>query len=129
FCEECGAPLTAPGAASSPRPARPPSTPPLPDADACGPAPTWAPAVDSTAVVPQRAVPAPAPAGDQGGPAAERRQLTVLFCDLVGSTALSEQLDPEELAAVLHAYHDTCSRVIARFDGHTARIVGDSLLV
>jgi class 3 adenylate cyclase/predicted ATPase len=53
----------------------------------------------------------------------------VLFCDLVGSTALSEQLDPEELAEVLRAYHDTCGRVIDRFDGHVARIVGDGLLV
>ena len=45
---------------------------------------------------------------------AERRQLTVLFCDLVDSTALARQLDPEDLRAVVQAYQDTCARVIAR---------------
>ena len=48
---------------------------------------------------------------------AERRQLTVLFCDLVGSTALSAQLDPEELREVVRAYQDTCAKVIARATG------------
>ena len=48
---------------------------------------------------------------------AERRQLTVLFCDLVGSTALSAQLDPEELREVVRAYQDTCAKVITRFEG------------
>jgi TOMM system kinase/cyclase fusion protein len=62
-------------------------------------------------------------------PEAERRQLTVLFCDLVGSTALSAQLDPEELREVVRAYQDTCARVIARFDGHIAQYLGDGLLV
>ena len=47
----------------------------------------------------------------------ERRQLTVLFCDLVGSTALSAQLDPEDLREVVRAYQDTCTKVIARFEG------------
>ena len=60
---------------------------------------------------------------------AERRQLTVLFCDLVGSTALSAQLDPEELREVVRAYQDTCAKVIARFDGHIAQYLGDGLLV
>src|SRR3712207_6240928 len=49
---------------------------------------------------------------------AERRQLTVLFCDLVDSTTLSGQLDPEDLREVVQAYQDTCARVIARYDGH-----------
>ena len=62
-------------------------------------------------------------------PAAERRQLTVLFCDLVGSTALSAQLDPEDLREVVRAYQDTCTKVIARFDGHIAQYLGDGLLV
>jgi len=61
--------------------------------------------------------------------AAERRQLTVLFCDLVGSTALSAQLDPEDLREVVRAYQDTCTKVIARFDGHIAQYLGDGLLV
>ena len=59
---------------------------------------------------------------------AERRQLTVLFCDLVDSTALSSQLDPEDLRAVVRAYQDTCAKVIARFEGHIAHL-GDGLLV
>jgi class 3 adenylate cyclase/predicted ATPase len=62
-------------------------------------------------------------------PDAERRQLTVLFCDLVDSTALSSQLDQEELREVVRAYQDTCAKVIARFDGHIAQYLGDGLLV
>ena len=62
-------------------------------------------------------------------PAAERRQLTVLFCDLVGSTALSEQLDPEELRDIVRAYQAVCAEVIQRFDGHIAQYLGDGLLV
>ena len=60
---------------------------------------------------------------------AERRQLTVLFCDLVDSTALAGQLDPEELREVVRAYQDTCAKVIARFEGHIAQYLGDGLLV
>jgi class 3 adenylate cyclase len=58
----------------------------------------------------------------------ERRQLTVMFCDLVGSTALSEKLDPEELRSLLHAYRIHCGDVIARYDGFVARYVGDGIL-
>src|ERR1700723_2703321 len=58
----------------------------------------------------------------------ERRQLTVMFCDLVGSTALSERLDPEELRSLLHAYRTLCGEVIARYDGFVARYVGDGIL-
>jgi class 3 adenylate cyclase len=61
--------------------------------------------------------------------AAERRQLTVMFCDLVGSTALSEQLDPEELREVIQTYQETCAGVIDRFEGHIAQYLGDGLLV
>ena len=60
---------------------------------------------------------------------AERRQLTVLFCDLVGSTALSAQLDPEDLREVVRAYQTTCAEVIQRFDGYIAPYLGDGLLV
>ncbi len=60
---------------------------------------------------------------------AERRQLTVMFCDLVGSTALSERLDPEELREVVSAYHETCAGAISRYAGHTAQHLGDGLLV
>jgi class 3 adenylate cyclase len=60
---------------------------------------------------------------------AERRQLTVMFCDLVGSTALSAQLDPEELREVVRAYQHTCAEIIARYDGHIAQYLGDGILV
>jgi predicted ATPase/class 3 adenylate cyclase len=62
-------------------------------------------------------------------PDAERRQLTVLFCDLVDSTVLASQLDPEDLREVVRAYQDTCAKVIARFEGHIAQYLGDGLLV
>jgi class 3 adenylate cyclase len=62
-------------------------------------------------------------------PDAERRQLTVLFCDLVDSTALASQLDPEEWREVVQAYQATCAEVIARFEGHIAQYLGDGLLV
>jgi class 3 adenylate cyclase len=62
-------------------------------------------------------------------PAAERRQLTVLFCDLVDSTTLASQLDPEEWREVVRAYQDTCAKVIARYEGYIAQYLGDGLLV
>ena len=52
-----------------------------------------------------------------------------MFCDLVDSTKLSSQLDPEELREVVRAYQDTCAKVIARFEGHIAQYLGDGLLV
>src|SRR6266571_9289605 len=55
-------------------------------------------------------------------PDAERRQLTVMFCDLVDSTALSGQLDPEDLREVVRAYQATCTAVIQRFDGSIAQL-------
>jgi class 3 adenylate cyclase/predicted ATPase len=60
---------------------------------------------------------------------AERRQLTVLFCDLVDSTVLASQLDPEEWREVVRAYQEACAKVIARFEGHIAQYLGDGLLV
>ena len=61
--------------------------------------------------------------------AAERRQLTVMFCDLVGSTALSTQLDPEELREVVQQYQQACADVIQRHEGYVAQYLGDGLLV
>jgi class 3 adenylate cyclase len=55
--------------------------------------------------------------------------LTVLFCDLVDSTRLSQQLDPEDLRQVVRAYQETASEVIQRFEGHIAQYLGDGLLV
>ena len=60
---------------------------------------------------------------------AERRQLTVMFYDLVGSTALSRRMDPEELRDVIAAYQGQCGAVIERFGGYIARYMGDGLLV
>ena len=65
------------------------------------------------------------PAQRQG---AERRQLTVMFVDLVGSTALSTRLDPEELRDVIHAYQNTVAAEIARLEGHVAKFMGDGVL-
>src|SRR5262245_41377867 len=62
-------------------------------------------------------------------PEAERRQLTVMFCDLVDSTKLSSQLDPEDYRDMVRAYQRVCSEVITRFDGHIAQLLGDGLLV
>jgi class 3 adenylate cyclase len=66
---------------------------------------------------------------DTRPPEAERRQLTVLFCDLVGSTQLSGQLDPEDLRAVVRAYQEAAAEVIQRYEGHIAQYLGDGLLV
>ncbi|MGY3620342.1 adenylate/guanylate cyclase domain-containing protein [Bradyrhizobium sp. USDA 10063] len=60
---------------------------------------------------------------------AERRHLTVMFCDLVGSTALSARLDPEDMWEVIGAYRAACARVIAAYDGIIARFIGDGILV
>jgi class 3 adenylate cyclase/tetratricopeptide (TPR) repeat protein len=60
---------------------------------------------------------------------AERRQLTVMFCDLVGSTALSARLDPEDLRTVIGAYHTCIAEVIGRYQGIIARYMGDGVLV
>jgi class 3 adenylate cyclase/tetratricopeptide (TPR) repeat protein len=66
---------------------------------------------------------APSPKDDAG-----RRQLTVMFCDLVGSTALSARLDPEDLRAVIGAYHACIAEVIDRYGGNIARYMGDGVL-
>src|SRR5262245_5744663 len=60
---------------------------------------------------------------------AERRQLTLLFCDLVDSTALSTRLDPEDLRQVIGSYQQVCALAIKFFEGHIARYVGDGILV
>jgi class 3 adenylate cyclase len=59
---------------------------------------------------------------------AERRQLTVMFCDLAGSTALSSRLDPEDMRDVIRSYQDACAGVIARFNGYLAKYMGDGIL-
>src|ERR687887_1127999 len=95
----------------------PPPTPASPQS--VEPPVALAPRVGTTAVSP----PEPQP------PEAERRQLTVLFCDLVDSTVLASQLDPEEWRDVVRAYQEACAKVVQRFDGHIAQYLGDGLLV
>jgi class 3 adenylate cyclase/predicted ATPase len=60
--------------------------------------------------------------------AAARRQLTVMFCDLVGSTALSARLDPEDLRKIMTAYHGTVAEIVGKSDGFIARYMGDGVL-
>ena len=60
--------------------------------------------------------------------AAERRHLTVMICDLVGSTALSARLDPEDMRAVIDAYHAACARITLTYDGFLAEFRGDGIL-
>jgi hypothetical protein len=62
-------------------------------------------------------------------PEAERRQLTVLFCGLVGSTQLSTQLDPEDLRAVVRADRETAAAVIQQYAGHIAHDLGDGVVI
>src|ERR1700746_18564 len=69
-----------------------------------------------------------APTGAKTHDAAERRQLTVMFCDLVGSTPLSARFDPEELREELRAYQNAVSGVVARYDGFVAKYMGDGVL-
>src|SRR5262249_42240491 len=59
---------------------------------------------------------------------AERRHLTVMICDLVGSTALSARLDPEDMNAVLDAYHAACARIMLTYDGFIGEFRGDGIL-
>src|SRR5271166_3252955 len=63
------------------------------------------------------------------GVEAERRQLTVMFCDLVGSTALSTRFDPEDLRELIGAYHRAVADTVARFDGFVAKYMGDGVLI
>src|SRR5262249_5259624 len=106
FCNECGASLT--GQRSVPPPAQDVSTP-------------------ITPIEQPTQVASPSVASHTSE--AERRQLTVMFCDLVDSTKLSSQLDPEDYRAVVRAYQRVCTEVIQRYDGHIAQYLGDGLLV
>ena len=60
---------------------------------------------------------------------AERRPLTVMFCDLIGSTALAARLDPEDLREIIGAYHRRVAETVARYDGYVAKYMGDGVLV
>jgi class 3 adenylate cyclase/tetratricopeptide (TPR) repeat protein len=85
------------------------------------------------AIVSRLGEPGPAPETQAAppaiAPAAERRQLTVLFCDLVGSTALAARLDPEDLREIIGAYHRCVADAVGRFGGFVAKYMGDGVLV
>lgn len=135
FCHECGTRMN--GAAAPPAEPSPPSA---------------APAVASAPAPPRRSTPRvqlsrpPADAGElsnaqkmadavAAAPAtsdasfAERRQLTVIFSDLVSFTTLSQQLDPEDLNTVVHEYYGVCRAVCQRYEGHVANFLGDGVLM
>ena len=100
---------------------------PLPDAefcDACG-----AKLGDAKRVAAEDRSSAPESTRESPNTDAERRHLTVLFCDLVGSSGLTEKLDPEEFRGLLADYQDCCARVVGHYDGVIARYVGDGLLI
>lgn len=80
-------------------------------------------ALDAAPAAPARAPIAVAPSS-----AAERRQLTVMFVDLVGSTSLSAGLDPEDMREVIRAYQNAVAGEITRFEGHVAKFMGDGVL-
>jgi class 3 adenylate cyclase len=75
-------------------------------------------------------LPNPPPLAGEGrvGVDAELRQLTLMFCDLVGSTPLASRFDPEELSDIIGAYHRTAADAIIRFDGFVAKYMGDGVL-
>src|SRR5262245_56227097 len=83
----------------------------------------------STEPIPIRMTSALSRSAEPHQAAGERRQLTVEFIDLVGSTTLSQQLDPEDYHARVVAYQTACQQVIARYEGHIAQYLGDGVLV
>jgi class 3 adenylate cyclase len=116
FCLECATPLARPRCARC-------------SADAPGDA-RFCPQCGNALDPPNETSPRVAATGRPPvAPDAERRRLTVMFCDLVGSTALSGRLDPEELRQVVRRYQAACADVIRRFDGYIAQYLGDGLLV
>ena len=76
-----------------------------------------------------RPAPAAVPTPATVEPSAERRQLTLMFCDLVGSTALAARLDPEDLRDIIAAYQRRVAETVAQFDGFVAKYMGDGVLV
>jgi class 3 adenylate cyclase/tetratricopeptide (TPR) repeat protein len=71
---------------------------------------------------------APAASGESFMPHSERRQVSIMFSDIIGSTALSENLDPEDLLTILRDYQAACSKVIGLYEGHLAKYLGDGIL-
>src|ERR1700756_5859052 len=71
----------------------------------------------------------PGGGAERSGTGAERRQITAMFCDMVGSTSLSEQFDPEDVRDMIASFRETCVRVVKHYEGFAARFVGDGILV
>jgi class 3 adenylate cyclase len=113
FCAQCGAPLPSPCSACDFE-----NEPAAKFCGGCGKL------IGERAASASPAVPA-LPRAD----GAERRQLTVMFCDLVGSTALAARLDPEDLREVIGSYHACVAATISRYDGFVAKYMGDGVLV
>src|SRR6516162_4183597 len=113
FCSECGASLPSPCPACGFE-----NEPTAKFCGGCG-----KPVGEAAAPAPP--APSPSPRTDT----AERRQLTVMFCDLVGSTALSTGMDPEDLRDVIASFQSLCSAAIRRYDGFVAKYMGDGILV
>src|SRR5689334_16807714 len=100
FCAECGAPVGVPCSQCAHRNAR--------DAAVCA----------GCGV----------PLGQGQTPIAERRQITVFFSDIVGSTTLAESLDPEDLRDLYARYQELCAQIVQRYEGHLAQFLGDGVL-
>jgi class 3 adenylate cyclase len=75
------------------------------------------------------ATPSPTPSDPKAPESAERRQVTVMFSDLVGSTALSARMDPEDLREVISTYQKCVAEIVQRFGGYVAKYMGDGVLV
>jgi class 3 adenylate cyclase/predicted ATPase len=101
-------------------PSQPVTAPPTPPLKAETPTRSDGPTLPADAFTPEPT---------RAAPEAERRQLTVMFCDLANSTKLSQELDPEDLREVIRSYQQTSAEVIQRFDGHIAQHLGDGLLI
>jgi len=119
FCTACGAPLRIPCAACGH--ANPP------DSKFCGRCgANLAPGADGATTA---TLAAPGSEAATAAPTAERRQLTILFCDLVGSTVLSARFDPEDLGRIIGSYHRMCADAVTRYGGYVAQYVGDGVVV
>src|SRR5580704_4067544 len=88
-------------------------------------------AIAALGAEPATPLPNPPPLAGEGrvGAEAERRQLTVMFCDLAGSTALSTRHDPEDLRELIGDYHRAVAETVGRFDGFVAKYMGDAVLI
>jgi class 3 adenylate cyclase/predicted ATPase len=101
-------------------PSQPFTLPPTPPRETEVLTPSNGPTISADAVTPEPT---------RSAPEAERRHLTVMFCDLADSTTLSQQLDPEDLREVVRAYQATAAEIIQQYEGHMAQYLGDGLLI